>query len=178
MKNSRQFVNSQTIGTVLLNGVKGTLIFGELIEARVRTRGGNAWLRSARISRHSQGAFGLSNHTCLKRQLRTLLLNPTPYEAMDSVINDRRSIKWPCYAVNSSRNGLHPHPKKELWHEVKLEKYLEQPNIDSFFESWYSDTETCTFSSVPSSKSLFKLTKAFSPFSEPSIQSLKLLFTV
>ena len=49
---------------------------------------------------------------------------------MDSVINDRKSIKWPCYAVNSLRNGLHSHSKRYLWHEVKLEKNLEQPNID------------------------------------------------
>ena len=65
-------------------------------------------------------------------QLRTLLLSPTPSEAVDSVINDRRSIKWPYCAVNSSRNGLHSHSKRDLWHEVKLEKNLEQPNIDSF----------------------------------------------
>jgi len=56
--------------------------------------------------------------------LRTLLLSPTPSKVMDSVINDRKSIKWPCYAVNSSRNGLHS--------QAELEKNLEQPNIDSF----------------------------------------------
>ena len=38
--------------------------------------------------------------------------SPTPSEAMDSVINDRRWIKWPCYAVNSSRNGFHSTPKE------------------------------------------------------------------
>ena len=38
-------------------------------------------------------AVALSNHACRKRQLQTLLLIPTPSEAMDSVINDRRSIK-------------------------------------------------------------------------------------
>ena len=82
----------------------------------VRTRGSNAWLQSARISFHSQGVVDLSSHACRKRQLRTLLLSPTPSEAMDSVINDRRSTKWPCYAVNSSRNGLHSHSKRDLWH--------------------------------------------------------------
>ena len=30
------------------------------------------------------------------------------------VINDRRSIKWPCYAVNSSRNGFHSHSNRDL----------------------------------------------------------------
>ena len=48
---------------------------------------------------------------------------------MDSVIKDRRSIKWPCYAGNSSRNGLHSHSKRDLRHEVKLEKNLEQPSL-------------------------------------------------
>ena len=43
-----------------------------------------------------------------------LLLSPTPSKVMDSVINDRKSIKWPCYAVNSSRNGLHSHSKRNL----------------------------------------------------------------
>ena len=62
----------------------------------------------------------------------TLLLSPTPSNVMDSVINDRKSIKWPCYAVNSSRNGFHSHSKRDLRHDVKLEKNLEQPNIDSF----------------------------------------------
>ena len=146
--------------------------------ARVRTRGSNAWLQSARISRHSQGAVDLSNHACRKRQLRTLLLSPTPSKVMDSVINDRKSIKWPRYAVNSSRNGLHSHSKRYLWHEVKLEKNLEQPNIDSFLILGIPDTETCNFSSVPSSQSLFKLTKTFNPFLKPSIQSVKLLLTV
>ena len=49
-----------------------------------------------------------------------------------SLINDRKSIKWSCYAVNSSRNGLHSHSKRYIRHDVKLEKNLEQPNIDSF----------------------------------------------
>ena len=76
------------------------------------------------IFRHSQGAVDLSNHACQTHQLWTLLLSPTPSEAMDSVINDRRSIKWPCYAVNSSRNGLHsPTPKgiydtKSNWRRI------------------------------------------------------------
>ena len=43
----------------------------------------------------------------------------------------RTSIKWYSYAVNLSRNGLHSHSKRDH-DEVKLEKNLEQPNIDSF----------------------------------------------
>ena len=43
-----------------------------------------------------------------------LLLSPTPSKVMDSVINDRKSIKWPWYAVNSLRNGLHFHSKRDL----------------------------------------------------------------
>ena len=50
---------------------------------------------------------------------------------MDSVINDRRSLKWPCYAVNSSRNGRHSHSKRDIRHEVKLEKNLEQPSPEN-----------------------------------------------
>ena len=45
--------------------VNSTLSFGGLIKVRVRTRGSNAGLQSARISRHSQGAVDLSDHTCL-----------------------------------------------------------------------------------------------------------------
>lgn len=51
---------------------------------------------------------------------------------MDLVVNDRRSIKRLCFAVNSSRNGIYSHSKRDLYREVKLEKNLEQPNIDSF----------------------------------------------
>ena len=45
---------------------------------------------------------------------RTLLLSRKSSEAMDSVINDRESIKCPCHAVNSSWNGLHSHSKRDI----------------------------------------------------------------
>ena len=97
----------------------------------VRKRGSNAWLQSARISRH--WCVDLSDHACQKRQLRTFPPSPTPSKAMHSIINDRSSIiQWPFCAVNSSWNGFHFHSKRDLWHEVRLEKNLEQPNIDSF----------------------------------------------
>ena len=101
--------------------------------ARVRKRGSNAWLHdSARISRHSQGAVDLSYLSEASVVNAPSYISPTPTEAMDSVINDRRSIQWPCYAVNTSQNRLHSYTKRDLWHEVKLEKNLEQPNIDLF----------------------------------------------
>ena len=56
---------------------------------------------------------------------------------MDSVINDRRSLKWPCYAVNSSRNGRHSHSKRDIRHEVKLEKNLNKVNYSCFTENGF-----------------------------------------
>ena len=42
------------------------------------------------------------------------LPSPMQCEDMDSVINDRRSIKWACYAINSARNRLYYHSKRDL----------------------------------------------------------------
>ena len=97
-----------------------------------------------------------------------LLHNPKPSEAMDSVINDRRSIKWPCYAVNLLRNGLHSHSKRDLWHEVILEKNLEQPNIDSFSWRLFILKPKLAILAQFHKANLFKLTKAFNPFFKPS----------
>ena len=72
------------------------------------------------------------------RESRTLSLS-----LIYTFISDRRSIKWPFYAVNSSRNGLHSHFNRDVQHEVNLEKSLEQPNIDLFLELafWYRNLD-------------------------------------
>ena len=62
-------LSSQTIGSVAQNSFNGAVHFRGLIRVRVKTRGSNALLQSAKISRHSQGAVDLSDHARQKRQM-------------------------------------------------------------------------------------------------------------